>query len=94
MPLSRRLPKRGFTNIFRTPYAIVNLHDLEMFEAGSEVTPAVLVERGLVRRSPVRVKVLGDGELSKPLRVTAHRFSSAARAKILAAGGAAEAIDE
>ena len=84
MTLIRRVPKRGFTNLFRTTYSVVNLSQLEGFD--SEVTPESLVEKGLVK-SGARVKVLGDGDLSKALTVTAHKFSRSARQKIEAAGG-------
>ena len=84
MPLVRRVPKRGFTNLFKTDYSVVNLHQLDGFEG--EVTPQSLVERGIVRNG-ARVKVLGDGDLSKALTVVAHKFSRSARAKIEAAGG-------
>ena len=89
MPLIRRVPKRGFTNIFKVEYAVVNLSQLADFEG--DVTPEVLVERGLVR-SGRKVKVLGDGEIGKPLRVTADKFSKSARAKIEAAGGSCEEL--
>lgn len=94
MPLSRRLPKRGFWNPFRKEYAIVNLRDLERIEAGTTVTPLLLLERGLIKAVKDGVKVLGDGDLSHPLTVEAHRFSQAALRKIHAAGGAVEVIDE
>ncbi|HEV8632585.1 MAG TPA: 50S ribosomal protein L15 [Thermoanaerobaculia bacterium] len=87
MTLVRRVPKRGFTNLFRTTYSVVNLHQLEGFER--EVTPESLVEHGLVK-SGALVKVLGDGEVSKPLTVVAHKFSRSARAKIEAAGGSCQ----
>ena len=87
MPLVRRVPKRGFTNLFKTSYAVVNLHQLEDFEG--EVTPESLVERGIVRSGSL-VKVLGDGEVSRPLTVVAHKFSRSARAKIEAAGGSCQ----
>ena len=89
MPLIRRVPKRGFTNIFKVEYAVINLSQLADFEG--DVTPEVLVERGLVR-SGRKVKVLGDGEIGKPLRVTADKFSKSARAKIEAAGGSCEEL--
>jgi large subunit ribosomal protein L15 len=93
MPLHRRVPKRGFHNLFRTEYAVVNLDTLgEVFDAGSEVTPDVLRERGLVRHATAPVKVLGRGELSKKLTVRAHKFSGSAAEKIAAAGGVAEVI--
>ena len=93
MPLHRRVPKRGFHNPFRVEYAVVNLDTLaEVFEAGSSVTPDVLRERGLVRQSRARIKVLGRGDITKKLTVHAHKFSGKAAEKIAAAGGAAEAI--
>jgi large subunit ribosomal protein L15 len=93
MPLHRRVPKRGFTNIFRVEYAVVNLDTIgEVFDAGSEVTPEVLRERGLVRETGIPVKVLGRGDLSKKLTVRAHKFSGSAAQKIAAAGGSAEVI--
>lgn len=92
MPLHRRLPKRGFTNIFRKHYAVVNLKDLEEFKPGEKITPEVLVERGLVKRLGEGLKVLGGGELKSPLQVSAHIFSKSAREKIQKAGGKAEVI--
>src|SRR5436190_15476933 len=93
-PLHRRVPKRGFHNPFRIEYAIVNLDTLgEVFDAGSEVTPELLRERGLVRKAGVPVKVLGRGEIAKKLTVRAHKFSGSAAEKIVAAGGAAEVLD-
>ena len=93
MPLHRRLPKRGFTNPFREEYAIVNLDTLaEVFDAGSDVTPEVLRERGLVRDARARIKVLARGEFAKKLTVRAHKFSASAAEKIAAAGGVAEVI--
>ena len=93
MPLHRRVPKRGFTNIFRVEYAVVNLDTLaEVFDAGSSVTPEVLRERGLVRQAKARVKVLGRGDITKSLTVRAHKFSGSAAQKITAAGGTAEVI--
>jgi large subunit ribosomal protein L15 len=89
MPLVRRVPKRGFTNIFKTEYAVVNLAQLADFD--DDVTPEVLVSRGLVR-SGKPVKVLGDGEIGKALKVTANKFSKSARAKIEAAGGSCEEL--
>lgn len=94
MPLSRRLPKRGFRNPFRKEYAIVNLRDLDRIEAGTPVTPLLLLQRGLIKAVKDGVKVLGDGELSHPVTVEAHRFSAAALRKIRTAGGAAEVIAE
>ncbi len=92
LPLHRRVPKRGFTNIFRQEYAILNVKDLERFEAGTAVTPARLHEAGLVRAAAAPVKILGEGTLSKPLAVSAHRFSKSAAEKIRAAGGTLEVI--
>jgi large subunit ribosomal protein L15 len=92
MPLHRRLPKRGFTNIFRKHYAVVNLKDLEEFKPDERITPEVLVERGLVKRLGDGLKVLGGGELKSPLQVSAHIFSKSAREKIQKAGGKAEVI--
>ena len=87
MPLIRRVPKRGFNNIFRVEYSVVNLEQLA--DHGAEVTPELLREKGIVRGSKP-VKVLGDGELKKAIRVVAHKFSKSARAKIEAAGGRCE----
>ena len=92
MPLRRRLPKHGFHNPFRQSSAVVNLGQLEIFDAGSEVTPEVLVERRLVRRKGEPVKILADGELSKALTVKAHAFSSKAKEKLEALKGKAELI--
>jgi large subunit ribosomal protein L15 len=89
MPLVRRVPKRGFTNIFKTEYAVVNLDQLADFDG--DVTPETLASRGLVR-SGKPVKVLGDGEIGKALKVTANKFSKSARAKIEAAGGSCEEL--
>jgi large subunit ribosomal protein L15 len=93
MPLHRRVPKRGFHNPFRVEYAVVNLDTLgEVFEAGSAVTPELLRERGLVRDSRARIKVLGRGDLKKKLTVQAHKFSGTAAGKIAAAGGTTEVL--
>jgi large subunit ribosomal protein L15 len=90
MPLQRRLPKRGFTNIFKKQWIEVSLSALENnFEADDEVTPELLHERGLIAKGKRDVVVLGTGELSKALRVSAHRFTKSAREKIERAGGAA-----
>jgi large subunit ribosomal protein L15 len=92
MPLHRRVPKRGFNNIFRVEYEVVNLDTLgERFDAGVDVTVELLRERGLVTRTG-RVKVLGRGEISKALTVHAHKFSGTAAEKIAAAGGKAEVL--
>jgi large subunit ribosomal protein L15 len=91
MPLHRRVPKRGFTNIFRVEYDVVNLSALDRFESGTKVTPDVLASHRLARRSRP-VKILGDGQIGKPLEVSAHKFSAGAQAKIEAAGGRCEVI--
>ena len=92
MPLSRRLPKRGFTNIFAKVYSLVNVSDLEVFEDGTVVTPELLKNTGLVRKLNDGIKVLGDGNLTKKLTVQAHKFSQSAKEKIEASGGKAEVI--
>ncbi|WP_047999193.1 50S ribosomal protein L15 [Lactiplantibacillus herbarum] len=91
MPLYRRIPKRGFTNINRKEYAVVNLDGLNRFEDGAEVTPASLKEAGLVKKSAA-VKILGNGKLDKKLTVKASKFSATAVAAIEAAGGKTEVI--
>jgi large subunit ribosomal protein L15 len=92
MPLHRRVPKRGFTNIFRTEYDVVNLSALDRFDAGESVTPETLTERRLAHgRRPV--KILGDGELKKALTVSAHKFSASAKSRIEAAGGTCEVLN-
>ncbi len=91
MPLQRRLPKRGFTNPFRVEYEVVNLRDLNRFDAGTEVTPELLKSMRLVRRR-LPVKILGEGEVDRPLIVKAHAFSKSAVAKIEAADGRTEVI--
>lgn len=90
MPLSRRLPKRGFHNPFRKEYAIVNLGSLERFDAGATVDADALRERGLVRGRKQKVKILAKGDLSKALTVRADAFSAKARETIVACGGTAE----
>ena len=93
MPLHRRVPKRGFNNPFRVEYVVVNLDTLvEVFDAGSDVTPELLRERGLVREKRALIKVLGRGDVTKKLTVRAHKFSETAAQKIAAAGGVAEVI--
>lgn len=91
-PLYRRLPKRGFTNRFRTEYAIVNLEDLNNFAAGTEVTPQVLMETGIVKAPKDGIKILGNGEITVKLTVKANKFSQSAIEKIQAAGGQTEVI--
>lgn len=90
MPLQRRLPKRGFTNIFKVYYQILNVKDLNDFEAHTVVTPALLKTRGKIKSLRKPVKYLGDGELTTPLTVQADKFSQTARQKIVAAGGTVE----
>ncbi len=93
--LIKRLPRRrGFTNIFRKEYAAVNLRDLERFQAGTEVTPELLKESGVLRTLRRPVKVLAIGDLTKALTVKAHRFSRTAKEKIEAAGGSAQEIGD
>ncbi len=92
MPYFQRLPKRGFTNIFKKKWNIVNLADLNLFEAGTVITPDLLLEAGLVKNLRDPLKVLGDGELDRKLVIHAHRFSRQAQVKIEAAGGKAEVI--
>ncbi len=91
-PLSRRLPKRGFTNFNRKEYAIVNVESLNVFEDGTVVTPELLKETGLVKKELDGVKVLGNGELTKKLTVQANKFSASATTVIEQAGGKAEVI--
>jgi len=92
MPLQRRLPKRGFTNIFKKEYAIVNIRELNSFEDGSEINPEVLLNAGLINSIKDGVKILGDGELEKKLTVRAHKISRQAEEKITARGGRVEVI--
>jgi large subunit ribosomal protein L15 len=97
MPLQRRLPKRGFTNIFKKEWIEVNLADLDLrFESADQITPDLMVERGIVKKGKLAryhgVVILGNGKLGKALNITAHRFSKSAREKIEGAGGAATLI--
>ncbi len=92
MPLYRRIPKRGFTNIWRKEYKILNVGDLNRFEAGTVVTPDLLKERKMVKQVKDGIKILGEGQLEKSLTVQAHKFSKTAIEKIEAAGGKAEVI--
>jgi large subunit ribosomal protein L15 len=91
-PLFRRLPKRGFTNINRKEYAIVNLSTLNRFDDNSEVTPGTLVDAGVVKAKKAGIKILANGELTKKLTVKAAKFSKAAKEAIVAAGGSIEVI--
>ena len=92
MPLQRRVPKRGFRNIFRLEYQVVNVGDLERLEGVEEVTPEVMKQKGLIKKADQPVKVLGDGNLTKALHVMANAFSKSAREKIEAAGGRATVL--
>lgn len=91
-PLFRRLPKRGFTNINRKEFAIVNLDMLNTFEEGVEITPELLIEYGIVKNEKAGIKILAKGNIEKKLTVKAHQFSAAAKAAIEAAGGTTEVI--
>jgi len=92
MPLYRRIPKRGFTNIWREEPAIVNIGDLNIFEEGTEVTAELLKEKGLIKKPDSGLKVLGNGKLEKKLTVKADKFSKSAATAIEQAGGKAEVI--
>lgn len=92
MPLYRRLPKRGFTNIFGTVYAAINVDVLNNFDDGTEITPELLKKTGLVKQQLDGIKILGNGELTKKLTVKANKFSKSAVEKIEAAGGKVEVI--
>ena len=94
LPLIKRLPKkRGFVNIFRTEYSIVNLDKLNLFESGSEITPEKLQAAGLVKSLRQPIKILANGDINHPFVVKANKFSAAAKAKIEAAGGKAEEVE-
>lgn len=94
MPLQRRLPKRGFTNIFKKEWTEVSLAKIEAsFNAGDEVTPELLRERGLIKKAKHDLVILGSGELTKGLKISAHRFTKKAKEKIEAAGGTAALIE-
>ncbi len=92
MPLYRRIPKRGFTNIFKKVYSTINVEKLNMFEDGTEVTPELLIDAGLVKKVQDGIKILGNGDLNKRLTVKSHKFTRSAAEKIEAAGGKAEVI--
>jgi len=92
MPLQRRLPKRGFKNIFKIEFAIVNLKDINKIEGVDVITPEVLIEKGIVKDMKDGVKILGMGELQKPFTIKADAFSASASAKITAAGGRVEVL--
>ena len=92
MPLARRLPKRGFTNIFRIPYSVINLKDLVAQEKTMNFNPTIFREIGLIKGRNPQVKILGSGEIDRPIVVEAHKFSDSARQKIENAGGQAKVI--
>src|SRR5690348_1368484 len=92
MPLHRRIPKRGFHNLFGVAYSVVNLEELNVFPAGETVTPDLLRAHGFVRRATDPIKVLGDGELKNKLAIHAHAFSASAKEKIAKAGGTFEVV--
>ena len=92
MPLFRRMPKRGFKNINRKEYAVVNLNDLNRFEDGAEITSTVLIEAGVVKNELSGVKLLANGELNKKLNIKVSKYSEAAKAAVEAAGGSIEVI--
>jgi len=92
MPLQRRLPKRGFAPLDRVEYSVVNLSQLDVFNSGDFITVESLVEKGFVKNSDLKVKILGDGQISKVLNVRATKFSKPAKEKIVAAGGTIEEI--
>ena len=92
MPLHRRIPKRGFTNKFAREYAILNVKELNYFEDGTEVTPELLTQKGLVKKGKDGIRILGEGELSRKLTVRAHHFSESAKQKIEQAGGSVEVV--
>ena len=92
MPVYRRIPKRGFKNVFKKEWSIMNVSDLNSYEEGTVITPELLIADGKVKQVTAGVKILGDGELEKKLTVQANKFSKAAIEKIEAAGGKAEVI--
>jgi large subunit ribosomal protein L15 len=92
MPLTRRLPKRGFTNINKKEYAVIGLDILNDFEDGTEVTPELLIEKGIIKKTLDGVKILANGELEKKLTIKVHKVSKSAAEKIEAAGGKVEVI--
>ena len=92
MPLTMRIPKRGFTNNFRTEYVAINVDRLDVFEDGSVVTPVELIEMGIIKKIEDGVKIMGNGEITKKLTVCANKFTASAKEKIEAAGGKAEVI--
>ena len=92
MPIHRRLPKRGFTNIFKKQIAVINVRDLNRFESGSDIDEVALVKQGLVKGRYDAIKLLGQGEIDRPVQIKVHAVSKSAQAKITAAGGTVEVI--
>ena len=92
IPLMRRIPKRGFTNKFRTEYVAINVDRLEIFEDGQVVTPVELIEAGIIKKIEDGVKIMGNGDITKKLTVKANKFTASAKEKIEAVGGKAEVI--
>ena len=92
MPLQRRLPKRGFSNLFRKQYSVVNVRDLDRFEPNAQVDTEALRERGLVKQVRDGVKLLGNGDISHPLQIKVHKVSRTARQKVEAAGGTVDLV--
>lgn len=92
MPLQRRLPKRGFTPIDRVVFSLVNVSQLDIFESGAAIDAELLVSNGLIKSNRFAVKILGNGDITKPLKVSANKFSQSAKDKIIAAGGSVEEI--
>ncbi len=90
MPIHRRLPKRGFTNIFKKKYALINIRDLSIFDSGSTVDETVLIQKGLVKGKYFGIKLLGDGEIKYPLNIKIHKASKKAREQVEAVGGTIE----
>lgn len=92
MPLYRRIPKRGFTNVFKKQWSVMNIADLDVYADGTEITPELLIADGKVKQVTAGIKILGNGEITKKFTVKAHKFSKSAVEKIEAAGGKAEVI--
>jgi len=92
MPLQRRLPKRGFTPLDRVVFSLVNISQLDVFEAGSVIDSAALISKGLIKSDRFAVKILGNGDITKSLKISANKFSQSAKDKIIAAGGSVEEI--
>ncbi len=92
MPLQRRLPKRGFTPLDRVVFSLVNISQLDVFEAGSVIDATALISKGLIKSDRFAVKILGNGDITKSLKISANKFSQSAKDKIIAAGGSVEEI--